>query len=242
MTLADPKLSRREKTCGRAIFLALLMLFLPTSMVYSRAKMSEPKYKNNLKVEFVRVPMRDGVELAAKIVRPNAEGRFPGVMMYYPYRFLNDSEDLAFPWPVGPNALPGGKRLCRRSVRGPGDREFGGLDQGHLLRRRTPRDGYEMVEWIADQPWCNGNVGMIGISYGGVVQWQVAVQAPPSLKAIIVPLRQRRRLHRVDLPRRRPPALHVRHLLAPHDRLQPAAAQSGHRRSRVERDLERAVG
>ena len=46
--------------------------------------------------------MRDGVELAAKIVRPDAEGRFPGVMMYYPYRFLNDSEDLGFPWPVGP--------------------------------------------------------------------------------------------------------------------------------------------
>ena len=48
------------------------------------------------------------------------------------------------------------------------------------------QDGYDMVAWIADQPWCTGDVGMIGKSYGAVVQWQVAVQRPPALKAIVV--------------------------------------------------------
>ncbi len=43
-----------------------------------------------------------------------------------------------------------------------------------------------MIEWIAAQPWCTGAVGMIGKSYGAVVQWQVAAQNPPHLKALIV--------------------------------------------------------
>ena len=175
----------KRKECARPLFIALILLFLSPSIVHSKGKMSEPKYKNNLKVEFVRVPMRDGVELAAKIVRPDAEGRFPGVMMYYPYRFLNDSEDLGFPWPVGPTPYLAarGYAVVQYEVRGTGN--SGGWTKD-IYSADERRDGYEMVEWIADQPWCNGNVGMMGISYGGVVQWQVAVQAPPSLKAIIV--------------------------------------------------------
>ena len=48
------------------------------------------------------------------------------------------------------------------------------------------QDAYDMVAWIAAQPWCTGVVGMIGKSYGAVVQWQVAVQRPPALKAIVL--------------------------------------------------------
>ncbi len=48
------------------------------------------------------------------------------------------------------------------------------------------QDGYDMIEWIAAQSWCTGAVGMIGKSYGAVVQWQVAAQNPPHLKALIV--------------------------------------------------------
>ncbi|MGH2524182.1 MAG: CocE/NonD family hydrolase, partial [Anaerolineales bacterium] len=47
------------------------------------------------------------------------------------------------------------------------------------------RDGYDAVEWLAAQPWCNGNVGMWGISYGGFTSIQVAKLRPPHLKAII---------------------------------------------------------
>ena len=46
-------------------------------------------------------------------------------------------------------------------------------------------DGYDLVEWLARQPWCDGNVGMMGQSYMGWTQWWTATQAPPSLKAIV---------------------------------------------------------
>ena len=50
--------------------------------------------------------------------------------------------------------------------------------------RPPKRDGYDAVEWLAAQPWCNGNVGMWGISYGGFTAIQVAMLQPPHLKAI----------------------------------------------------------
>lgn len=46
------------------------------------------------------------------------------------------------------------------------------------------KDGYDLVEWVARQPWCDGNVGMIGISYYAVIQVQTAAERPPHLKAI----------------------------------------------------------
>jgi putative CocE/NonD family hydrolase len=45
-------------------------------------------------------------------------------------------------------------------------------------------DGYDSVEWVAGQPWCDGNVGMAGISYLGMLQWRTARESPPHLKAI----------------------------------------------------------
>jgi putative CocE/NonD family hydrolase len=46
-------------------------------------------------------------------------------------------------------------------------------------------DGYDAIEWMAKQPWCNGNVGMVGASLLGISQWLAAKEAPPSLKAIV---------------------------------------------------------
>ncbi len=46
------------------------------------------------------------------------------------------------------------------------------------------RDLYDLVEWVAAQPWCDGNVGMIGISYFAMTQLEAAVERPPHLKAI----------------------------------------------------------
>lgn len=50
--------------------------------------------------------------------------------------------------------------------------------------RDESADGYDTVEWCAAQPWCNGDVGMFGISYHGAMQWLAAVEAPPALQAI----------------------------------------------------------
>jgi putative CocE/NonD family hydrolase len=66
------------------------------------------------------------------------------------------------------------------SVRGTG--KSGGAFTFHGAKEI--RDIYEIVEWAAGQPWCNGNVGMLGISYFAVVQQMVAQLQPPHLKAI----------------------------------------------------------
>src|SRR5207244_3943862 len=46
-------------------------------------------------------------------------------------------------------------------------------------------DGYDSVEWVAAQPWCDGAVGMAGKSYGAATQWFAAVESPPHLKALV---------------------------------------------------------
>ena len=169
-----------------------LLLFATLASVSLAAEpsgdpMAGTPYGDQLKVTYERVAMRDGVELAVRIIRPGVGGRFPAVMIYYPYRFLKqgplDFEDE--PWPFQPMLYLAGQgyAIVQYDTRGTGN---SGGSTRDMYSQDEQRDGYEMVEWIAAQPWCNERVGMMGISYGGVVQWQVAKQAPPHLKAIIV--------------------------------------------------------
>ena len=133
----------------------------------------------------IRVRMRDGVELNVRVTRPDAPGRFPGVMEYHPYRrlaaALPDYRD-EYP-PVVPYLAERGYAVVQFDVRGTGSSSGFSTD---IYAPEERQDAYDMVAWIADQPWCSGAVGMIGKSYGAVVQWQVAVQQPPALKAIVV--------------------------------------------------------
>jgi putative CocE/NonD family hydrolase len=133
----------------------------------------------------VRPRMRDGVELAAKITRPDAEGKFPALVEYNPYRRLakplQDYRD-EYP-PVVPYLAARGYVIVQYEVRGTGN--SGGICTD-IYSEEERCDGAEMIEWAAAQPWCTGNVGMFGKSYSAVVQWHVAVQKPPHLKTIIV--------------------------------------------------------
>src|SRR5262245_13608156 len=133
----------------------------------------------------LRMKMRDGVELNVRVTRPDAPGRFPGVMEYHPYRrlaaALPDWRD-EYP-PVVPYLAAHGYAVVQYDVRGTGSSAGCSTD---IYAPEERRDAYDMVAWIAAQPWCTGVVGMIGKSYGAVVQWQVAVQRPPALKAIVV--------------------------------------------------------
>ena len=133
----------------------------------------------------VRVTMRDGVELNVRVTRPDAPGRFPGVMEYHPYRrlaaALPDWHD-EYP-PAVPYLAEHGYAVVQYDVRGTGGSSGFSTD---IYSPDERQDGYDMVGWIAAQPWCSGAVGMIGKSYGAVVQWQVAVQRPPALRAIVV--------------------------------------------------------
>ena len=168
------------------LYFVLVMIGLSANgFGQSTANLSPPVYEGKVKVIHRYVPMRDGVELAVRITRPDAEGKFPAIMEYNPYRRvkppLPDYRD-EYP-PAVPYLAERGYVVVQYDVRGTGN--SGGWSQD-IYAADERRDAYEMVEWIAVQPWCNGNVGMLGKSYSGVVQWQVAVQNPPHLKTIIV--------------------------------------------------------
>ncbi|BBX07398.1 CocE/NonD family hydrolase [Mycolicibacterium aichiense] len=131
----------------------------------------------------IAVPMRDGVTLLADVHRPDADGRFPALIAASPYP--RQIQDLGAPagfieagatdfW------VPRGYTHVIANLRGTGGSggTFGFFDA------QERRDLYDLVEWVAAQPWCDGNVGMIGISYFAMTQLEAAVERPPHLKAI----------------------------------------------------------
>jgi putative CocE/NonD family hydrolase len=122
-----------------------------------------------------KVPARDGTRLSVDVYRPTAAGRFPGILQHTPYN--NNA----------PGLVNKAKWFARRGyavalsdVRGRYDSE-GDWDP---FDRKHKTDGYDLVGWLARQPWCCGRVGMTGGSYQGWTQWWTATQAPPALKAI----------------------------------------------------------
>ena len=141
----------------------------------------------------VMIPMSDGVLVAAQIFRPDAPGRFPALLGVHAY-------DAAMQHtPSRPQAVQG-----RNAQAEAGDPQFyvrrgyahvivnargtgrSGGEYGHYSPREV-LDGVEVIAWIAAQDWCDGNVGMFGVSYFAVFAKQVAAQNPPALKAVFAP-------------------------------------------------------
>jgi len=161
----------------RRLLFAPLGLFLWTVALRCQPVVMEPKYKVRIQRN-VMIPMRDGTRLSADLIRPEAEGRFPALIEYHPYRKDDGSRGghnvhyyLAERGFVG----------VRLDVRGTGGSE--GINTDEYVPQEQ-QDGYDAVEWVAVQSWSNGNVGMFGTSYGGFTSIQVAMQQPPHLKAI----------------------------------------------------------
>ncbi|NLY02603.1 MAG: CocE/NonD family hydrolase [Rhodopirellula sp.] len=121
-----------------------------------------------------KAPMRDGVELVIDVFRPRAEGKFPAILQQTPY---NKSGQAA----RARRFAARGYVVVNADSRG----RFHSGGQWDPFSPLHKQDGYDLVEWIAAQPWCNGNVGTYGLSYMGWAQWWTASQAPPSLKAIV---------------------------------------------------------
>ena len=169
---------------SRQAMIHLLASVFATMTMTTQGAVSEVEYKVKI-IPYVRVPMRDGVELAVKITRPDAEGQFPAIMEYNPYRRIaKPLPDLHDEYPPSvPYLAERGYVIVQFDVRGTGN--SGGYSTD-IYSDEERQDAYEMIEWIAKQPWCTGKVGMLGKSYSAVVQWQVAVQNPLALKAIIV--------------------------------------------------------
>lgn len=132
--------------------------------------------------DHVLIPMRDGVQLSARIWRPRDSDAapVPAILEYIPYRKrdgTNARDALNHPY-----FASHGYAAVRVDIRGSGDSQ-GVLEDEYLDSELT--DGEEIIAWLAEQPWCDGNVGMIGISWGGFNGLQIAARRPPGLKAVV---------------------------------------------------------
>ena len=133
-------------------------------------------------LENVYIPMSDGCKLAARIWLPvDADASpVPAILEYIPYRKRDgtaERDSMTHPHTAGH-----GYACVRVDMRGSGESD--GLLWDEYLRQEQD-DALEVIAWIAAQPWCTGNVGMVGISWGGFNGLQIAMRRPPALKAII---------------------------------------------------------
>ncbi|QIQ85376.1 CocE/NonD family hydrolase [Erythrobacter sp.] len=132
--------------------------------------------------DHVVIPMADGVELSARIWLPDCarDAPVPAILEYIPYRkrFGSASRDE-----LTHGYLSGHGYACVRvDIRGSGESE-GVLTDEYL--QSELEDGLAIIDWIAAQDWCDGNVGMMGISWGGFNALQLAALQPGPLKAIM---------------------------------------------------------
>ncbi len=128
------------------------------------------------------ITMSDGCRIAAKIWLPESSRKkpVPAIMEYIPYRKRDikarrDSQIHGF-------FAAHGYACIRADLRGSGDSE--GVLRDEYLKQEL-NDGMEILSWIASQTWCNGRIGMMGISWGGFNSLQIAALQPPQLKAVI---------------------------------------------------------
>ncbi|WP_420120540.1 CocE/NonD family hydrolase, partial [Nakamurella sp.] len=145
-------------------------------------ELSEPRYRMTTD-EDVEIRVRDGSRLYADVHHPDDGGRFPALVAASPYprQIQNLGAPLGF---IEAGAsdffVPRGYVHVIVNLRSTGgsDGTFGFFDG------QERRDLHDVVEWAAAQPWCDGTVGMIGISYFAMAQLEAAVEKPPHLKAI----------------------------------------------------------
>jgi len=168
-------------------------------MQSSNEQPGKPAYK--MKVEKnVYVPMRDGVRMAVDIFRPDAPGKFPALFALSPYG--KGIQTLPIPQQPESEYAPQYKTSIWDGNIEAGDTEYivsrgyahvigdlrgMGESEGEAVGafpKTEGEDGHDLVEWIAQQPWCDGNVGGVGMSYFGYMQVKVALEKPPHLKAI----------------------------------------------------------
>ena len=161
--------------------------------------------KDGMRIEFdVSIPARDGLLLKADIFRPNKPGRYPVIMTYGPYGkglafqdgyktcwdmmstdhpdVTNGSSNKYQNWEVvDPEKWVPHDYVCIRV-----DSRGAGMSPGYmqLWSPQEAVDFYDCIEWAGVQEWSNGKVGLNGISYYAMNQWQTAALQPPHLAAI----------------------------------------------------------
>ncbi len=159
---------------------------LPPS-TYDRA----PEYETIIRERDVIAPMRDGLELVVDVYRPEGAGPLPTLLAFGAHSKEIQGPDLPTTFPAQPawSALWVGHMEA-------GDTRFF-VSRGYVHVVGSPRgfgksenrgsrewDSYDLIQWIAAQPWCNADVGMVGIGAFAAEQFNAAKQRPPHLKAI----------------------------------------------------------
>ncbi len=133
---------------------------------------SQPVY--DVVVDYdVKIKLRDGTTVVADVHRPKTPGKYPTLMEGTPYGKNGSSEmskgTHAYFVPRGYVVVSWESRGCKGSE---GERN---------LHVQEQNDCYDVVEWIAKQPWSNGKVAPIGVSYMGQVQFNTVIAQPPHL-------------------------------------------------------------
>ena len=157
------------------------------------------QFQDGLRIERnARVAMRDGVRIYIDIYRPPgpAQARVPVLLGWSPYGKHNTTDQL--PWPQSGVAAgwisqytafeaPDPLYWCRHGYAVVYPDPRGSWYSEGELRHGGPgeaQDCFDLIEWLGEQPWCNGRVGMSGVSYLAAIQWLVAPLRPPHLAAL----------------------------------------------------------
>jgi predicted acyl esterase len=154
----------------------------------------------------VPIPMDDGIALRCDVFRPIEKGRYPALMAMGPYgKWMHFADLFKDQWnplhtehpevladttnryqvyeQLNPERfVPDGYAVVRVDSRGAG-RSPGFLN---VWSAREAEDYYNCIEWAAEQSWCSGKIGLSGISYLAMNQWQVAALQPPHLSAMFI--------------------------------------------------------
>ena len=134
-----------------------------------------PFYSQDIDIRlYQKIPMRDGVNLSANIYFPgNDQDSYPVILIYTPY--VNDEAVER-----GMFFANEGFVFITLDLRGRGNSEG-----EYKPFEKDGIDGYDAINWISQQDWCNGNIGMMGGSYRGMVQWMTLKNKPEALKTIV---------------------------------------------------------
>lgn len=163
---------------------------------------SERKYSVLVERD-VKIPMRDETLLNADVFRPNTEEKCPAILGYFPYNLdmqsapihVDSFSSVVFKHPnqekANASIEAGDPNFYARrgyvhvlvNIRGTGKSE----GKYTFIGPQELQDGYDVIEWIAAQPWCDGQVAMFGVSYFAWIQQYVASTNPPHLKCLFGP-------------------------------------------------------
>ena len=185
------------RTCTLGAALLMLACSAPASQAQSfqmgagtegrrwlseRARVDNPQLRFPVQAQDgVTVAARDGTALDARLFLPTlAAGAAPTPCVLMSDGYGRSSNTGASTGPVLMDIASRGYVVLHLSLRGSG--KSGGTA---TLYNQFGQDGYDTVEWMARQPWCNGRVGMVGPSLLGISQWLTAKEVPPSLKVIV---------------------------------------------------------